>query len=155
MIEISQAESSEDIVTIRELFLEYAASLGFSLCFQSFDEELASLPGKYSPPQGRLLLARHDGKAVGCVALRRLDPGICEMKRLYVRPEFRGHKLGRILADRILAEARAIGYERIRLDTVEPVMRNAVALYRALGFREIAPYGDHPIEGTLFMELPL
>jgi len=154
-LEIIQAESPADIGTIRELFLEYAASLGFSLCFQSFDQELASLPGKYAAPQGRLLLAKSNGSAVGCVALRPLEPGICEMKRLYVRPSFRGHGLGRILAERIIDEARGIGYERLRLDTVEPVMRAAVALYRDLGFREIAPYGEHPVAGTLFMELAL
>jgi putative acetyltransferase len=153
--EILQAESPADIEIIRELFLEYAASLGFSLCFQSFDQELASLPGKYAPPEGRLLIARDNGGAVGCVALRPLEPGMCEMKRLYIRPRFRGHGLGRTLAERIIAEARAIGYERLRLDTVEPVMGAAVALYRTLGFREIPPHGEHPIDGTLFMELDL
>ena len=155
MIDIFQAESPADIAIVRDLFLEYAASLGFSLCFQSFDEELASLPGKYAPPKGRLLLARNDGQAVGCVALRPLEETICEMKRLYVRPVFRGHGLGRTFAERILADARAIGYERVRLDTVEPIMGAAVALYRTLGFHEIAPYGAHPVPGTLFMELQL
>ena len=155
MLEIMQAESARDMAVARELFLEYAASLGFSLCFQSFDQELASLPGKYAAPAGRLLLARDEGNWVGCAALRPLEPGICEMKRLYVRPNFRGRGLGRTLTERILAEARGIGYERIRLDTVEPVMGAAVALYRQLGFQEIAPYGDHAIPGTLFMELDL
>jgi putative acetyltransferase len=153
VIEIIQAESPADIAIARELFLEYAASLGFSLCFQSFDQELASLPGKYAAPAGRLLLAHEEGTWAGCVALRPLEPGICEMKRLYVRPSFRGRGLGRTLAERVLDDGRLMGYERIRLDTVEPIMGAAVALYRALGFREIAPYGDHPIAGTLFMEL--
>lgn len=113
------------------------------------------MPGKYAPPQGRLLLAREGDTAAGCVALRPLEGGICEMKRLYVRPAFRGRSLGRTLTERVIDEARGIGYDRMRLDTVEPVMRTAVALYRTLGFRQIAPYGEHPIAGTLFMELRL
>src|SRR5215510_11138211 len=117
-----QAESPHDIAQARELFLEYAQSLGFSLCFQNFDRELANLPGDYAPPDGRLLLAEHEGQPAGCVALRRLEEGICEMKRLYLRPQFRGKGLGRALADRIIAEARQIGYHQIRLDTVAPVM---------------------------------
>ncbi len=113
------------------------------------------MPGKYAPPSGRLLLAREGDRAAGCVALRPLEPGICEMKRLYVRPDFRGRGLGRVLAERVVAEAKEIGYKRIRLDTVEPVMGTAVALYRAMGFRKIPPYGEHPVPGTLFMELAL
>ena len=155
MIEIVAAHEPEFIPTVRELFLEYASSLGFSLCFQSFDEELASRPGKYAPPRGRLLLVKCDERMAGCVALRPLEEGICEMKRLYVRPEFRGRGLGRLLVDRVLAEARAIGYSRIRLDTVEPVMGAAVAMYRSLGFQEIPPYGPHPVPGTLWLELDL
>jgi putative acetyltransferase len=150
-----EAETPAQIAQARELFLEYAESLGFSLCFQSFDQELAGLPGDYAPPAGRLLLAEYEGKLAGCVALHALEPGICEMKRLYLRPQFRGKGLGRALADRILAEARHIGYERIRLDTVEPVMKDAVAMYRRLGFREIAPYCKNPMAGALYMELLL
>jgi ribosomal protein S18 acetylase RimI-like enzyme len=150
-----QAESAAQLDQARELFLEYAQSLGFSLCFQNFDKELAELPGDYGPPQGRLLLAEFEGQLAGCVALHKLDPQICEMKRLYLRPQFRGKSLGRILADRIIAEARQIGYDRMRLDTVEPVMKDAVAMYRKIGFREIAPYRANPIAGAMYMELQL
>jgi putative acetyltransferase len=150
-----QVQSPEQIAAIRELFLEYAQSLGFSLCFQSFDKELAELPGEYAAPEGRLLLATCEGQSAGCVALHKLDHEICEMKRLYVRPEFRGKGLGKILAERIIGEAHQIGYKQLRLDTVEPLMRTAVKMYRTLGFREIAPYRPNPIEGTLYMEISL
>jgi len=152
---IAPANTVEEIARIRELFVEYSQSLGFSLCFQSFDKELAGLPGDYSPPGGRLLLGTYDGAPAGCVALHKLAPGICEMKRLFVRPQFRGKGLGRVLAERIIADARQIGYQQLRLDTVEPMMRTAVAMYRQLGFREIAPYRENPIEGALYMELQL
>ena len=150
-----QAETPSQIAQARELFLEYAQSLGFSLCFQNFDKELGSLPGEYASPEGRLLLAEYESKVAGCVALHKLEPGTCEMKRLYLRPQFRGKGLGRVLTDRIIAEAREIGYERMRLDTVEPVMKDAVAMYRKLGFKEIAPYCANPIPGALYMELLL
>jgi len=150
-----QAESSSQIAQARELFLEYAQSLGFSLCFQNFDRELANLPGDYAPPDGRLLLAECDSQLAGCVALHKLEDGICEMKRLYLRSQFRGQGLGRALADRIITEARQMGYERMRLDTVEPVMKDAVRMYRRIGFREIAPYRSNPIAGALYMELQL
>lgn len=149
------AESPEQIAAIRELFLEYAQSLGFSLCFQSFDQELAALPGDYAPPHGRLLLVTHQTQPAGCVALHQLGPEICEMKRLYVRPQFRGKGLGRDLAKRIITEARQLGYKKLRLDTVEPVMKTAVAMYRQLGFREVPPYRQNPIAGALYMELQL
>ena len=150
-----QAGNPAHLPQARELFLEYAHSLGFSLCFQSFDTELATLPGHYAPPDGRLLLAECDGQLAGCVALHKLEDGICEMKRLYLRPQFRGRGLGRALVDRVIAEARQIGYSRMRLDTVEPVMKDAVGLYRKIGFREIAPYCTNPIAGALYMELLL
>jgi putative acetyltransferase len=150
-----QAESAAQIAEARALFLEYARSLGFSLCFQNFENELASLPGSYAPPEGRLSLAEYEGRLAGCVALHKLEPLVCEMKRLYLRPEFRGKGLGRALADRIISEARQIGYRRMRLDTVEPVMKDAVAMYRRLGFKEIAPYCANPIDGALYMELEL
>jgi putative acetyltransferase len=152
---IAQAESASQIAQARELFLEYAQSLGFSLCFQNFDKELAGLPGDYTPPEGRLLLAEYEGQLAGCVALHKLEAGICEMKRLYLRQQFRGKRLGRLLADRIIAEARQIGYERMRLDTVEPVMKDAVVMYRKIGFCEIPPYCSNPIAGALYMELLL
>jgi len=152
---MAQAESQAQIAQARELFLEYAQSLGFSLCFQNFDKELLGLPGDYAPPEGRLLLVECDAHLAGCVALHKLDPGICEMKRLYLRRQFRGKGLGRMLAERIIAEARQIGYQRMRLDTVEPVMKDAVAMYHKLGFKEIAPYRANPIAGAMYMELEL
>jgi putative acetyltransferase len=150
-----QAESPTQIAQARELFLEYAQSLGFSLCFQNFDKELAALPGDYAPPDGRLLLVEHDAQLAACVALHKLEPAICEMKRLYLRPRFRGKGLGRALAERIIAEARQIGYARMRLDTVEPIMKDAVAMYRKLGFNEIPPYRPNPIAGAMYMDLEL
>jgi ribosomal protein S18 acetylase RimI-like enzyme len=151
----TQVESPQQIAQARELFLEYAQSLGFSLCFQNFDQELAGLPGDYAPPTGRLLLAEYDGQLAACIALHKLGPDICEMKRLYLRPQFRGKGLGRALAERIISEARAVGYRHMRLDTVEPVMRDAVAMYRKLGFKEVASYRANPIAGALYMELDL
>jgi len=154
-LSIVRAESPPQIAMARELFLEYGNSLGFNLCFQSFDQELAGLPGDYAPPDGRLLLAHYDGALAGCVALHKLEPHVCEMKRLYLRPQFRGKGTGRALAETIIWEARAIGYRRMRLDTVEPVMHDAVAMYRRLGFTEIAAYCPNPIPGAMYMELEL
>jgi len=150
-----QAESSAQVAQVRELFLEYAQSLGVNLCFQNFEEELAGLPGHYAPPGGRLLLAEYEGQLSGCVALHEWESGICEMKRLYLRPSFRGKGLGRVIAETIIAEARNIGYQRMRLDTIEPIMKDAVEMYRRLGFREIAPYRPNPIAGAMYMELKL
>jgi putative acetyltransferase len=154
-LSFAQAESGAQIAQARELFLEYAQSLGFSLCFQNFDTELAGLPGDYARPGGRLLLVEYEGQVAGCVALHALESGVCEMKRLYLRPQFRGRGLGPVVAERIIVEARQIGYRRMRLDTVEPVMKDAVAMYRRLGFKEIAPYCANPIAGALYMELEL
>ena len=152
---VIDASTPEQIEQARSLFLEYANSLGFRLCFQNFDQELKDLPGAYKPPSGRLLLAQDLGAFAGCVALRKLDNDVCEMKRLYVRPDYRGKRLGRLLVDRIIAEARLIGYKRMRLDTVESPMKDAIALYRKIGFREIPAYCANPIEGALYMELEL
>jgi putative acetyltransferase len=139
-----------DLVEVRTLLREYAASLAFPLDFQGFERELAELPGAYAPPRGALLLARGNG----CIALRPLDDATCELKRLYVRPQARGAGLGRRLAEAAVAEARRLGYSRMRLDTV-PGMEAAQALYEQLGFRKIAPYTTNPIEGTRFLELDL
>ena len=150
-----QAESAAQVAQARELFVEYAQSLGMNLCFQNFEQELAGLPGHYAPPDGRLLLAEYEGRLAGCVALHEWENGICEMKRLYLRPSFRGKGLGRVVAEKIIAEAREIGYQRMRLDTIEPLMKDAVEMYRKLGFREIAPYRPNPIAGAMYMELQL
>jgi ribosomal protein S18 acetylase RimI-like enzyme len=151
-VTIIPAATPADVELARGLFREYETSLGVDLCFQGFEQELAGLPGKYAPPRGRLLLALDDAAPVGCVAIRPLGDSVCEMKRLYVRPAARGTRLGRLLAETIIGEARTIGYARMRLDTM-PFMWEAIRLYRSLGFREIAPYCENPIAGALFMEL--
>ena len=139
---------------VRPLLVEYATSLSFDLCFQGFDGELADLPGEYAAPGGALLLARVDGAADGCVALRRLDETAGELKRLFVRPAYRGRGIGRRLAESAIATARELGYGRLRLDTT-PEMAAAHELYRALGFRDIPPYRPNPVAGVRYLELDL
>src|SRR5579884_1298978 len=152
---IHTATSAAEMETARLLFLEYAASLDFDLCFQGFAQELAELPGPYAPPVGCLLLATVANEPAGCVALRNLAEDVGEMKRLYVRGPHRGTGLGRTLVERVIQEAIRLGYRAIRLDTVLPQMARAVALYRSVGFREIPAYNHHPVPGTLFMEVQL
>lgn len=154
MLKIFLVEKDRDVASARELFTEYADSLDFDLDFQGFDEEFANLLGEYAPPKGCLLLAEYKGQPAGCVAVRGLSEDICEMKRLYVRPEFRGLGIGRALAEAVIAQGRNIGYTRIRLDTA-PSMQAARTLYRSLGFRQMSPYRYNPIEGAIFMELEL
>jgi ribosomal protein S18 acetylase RimI-like enzyme len=148
------AHQAEYLPLVRELFTEYARAIEIDLCFQSFDRELAELPGKYAPPDGRLFLALENESAAGCVALRKLDVGICEMKRLYVRPAFRGCGLGRRLANETIFAAREIGYDRMRLDTLA-TMTAAIALYESFGFQRIPAYYDNPSGLVVFMELKL
>ncbi len=152
---IIQATSRDEIAEARSLFTEYAAGLGFSLCFQGFDKELTGLPGDYAPPGGRLLLAYDEDQILGCIALRRHDEVTCEMKRLFLRPAARGKGAGRLLVDQILGAAREIGYQRMVLDTVPGTMDRAIELYRSIGFHEISAYYHSPIPGALFMELKL
>ena len=154
LLSIREASESWEIQAARKLFQEYAASLESSLCFQGFDEELEGLPGKYAPPAGRLLLAFQGQAVAGCVALRPLEQGTCEMKRLFVRPAYRKSGVGRLLTERIIQEARESGYRRMRLDSL-PHMKPALQLYRQLGFQPIAPYTTNPIAGAVFLELQL
>jgi putative acetyltransferase len=154
-VQIVQATTRDEIQEARTLFEEYAAGLGFSLCFQNFDAELAGLPGDYASPAGRLLLAYDNDQLIGCVALRRHDVRTCEMKRLFLRPAARGKGVGRILVNRLIAEAREIGYQRMVLDTLPETMDKAIEIYRSIGFRNIEPYYNNPVEGAVFMELKL
>ena len=154
-IDIGPPAGAADLDAVRSLFSEYAGSLGFSLGYQGFDAELAGLPGKYAAPEGALLLAKVDGVAAGVVALRKLDSGIAEMKRLYVKPAHHGRSIGRKLAEAVVDTARTLGYRRLRLDTIAGKMDTAVKLYRSMGFVEIAPYYDSPVPGTTYLELVL
>ena len=154
MMTLVQVETPQQIEEVRSLLREYEASLNVSLCFQGFEKELAELPGDYAPPRGRLLLECDGDQLAGCVALRELDEETCEMKRLYLRPGFRGRGAGRRLAAAVIEDARKLGYIRMRLDTLA-AMREAKALYESLGFKRIEPYYRNPHPGTEFMELDL
>jgi len=155
VVTIVQAETDEEIEEARRLFREYESWLGLDLCFQGFEQELSDLPGKYVPPDGRLLLAKLDDDVAGCIAMRKLEDGVCEMKRLFVRDAFRGHRIGDKLITRLIEEARAENYRAMRLDTFPPKMGKAVSLYESHGFRPIPAYYDNPHEGVLYMELEL
>lgn len=155
-LQLLKAGSEEHITAVKQLFIEYAKSLDFDLCFQGFDQELAGLPGKYSQPSGCIILALLEGTTAGCVALRPLPDhdSVCEMKRLYVRPNCQGKSIGRQLVKAIIEEARKLGYKSMRLDTV-PSMQTAITLYKSFGFVEIEPYRENPVSGTLYLELDL
>ncbi|MBI2213172.1 MAG: GNAT family N-acetyltransferase [Acidobacteria bacterium] len=153
-IEITPAESRRDVEIAREIFREYEAAIGIDLCFQSFEKELAELPGLYAPPKGRLYLLRIDGEVEGCIALRPSGEHDCEMKRLFVRPARRGAGAGRLLAERVIADARTIGYSRMLLDTLDS-MQSAQRLYESLGFVDAEPYTHNPLTGVRYMQLDL
>lgn len=156
MLEILEATGKDFYLDmVRQLFTEYADSLNFDLSFQDFQTELDSLPGKYAPPGGAILLAFSDGKPAGCVAMRPLSKDRSEMKRLFVRPQYRGCHIGRELALAIIGQARSAGYSAMRLDTIDTIMESAIFLYRSLGFREIPDYCYNPLPGALFFELKL
>jgi ribosomal protein S18 acetylase RimI-like enzyme len=152
--DIGEALDARAVQACRELLVEYQDGLGVSLCFQGFEGELAALPGDYARPRGRMLIARIAGEPAGCVALRPLGPRDAEMKRLYVRPAFRGMGIGRMLAECVIDEARALGYSTLKLDTL-PSMNAAQRMYEELGFQETPPYNDNPVDGTRFLALEL
>jgi GNAT superfamily N-acetyltransferase len=154
MLKIIIAETEEHIKHIHVLFREYEKQLNVDLCFQDFETELANLPGVYAHPEGCMLLAEYDNKIAGCVTLKKIGEGVCEMKRLYVRPAFRGKAIGRKLSEAIIAEARRIGYKKMRLDTLIR-LSEAITLYRSIGFKEIKPYVFNPLDDVIYMELEL
>lgn len=154
MLTILPGHSLENIESVRQLFHEYAEALGFHLTFQDFEDEMAELPGRYAPPDGRILIATWNGETAGCVAMKKLGEGLCEMKRFFVRPAFRGHGIGLALAKAVIDEARLAGYRAMRLDTA-PSMQSAIRIYESLGFKDTAPYVFNPIPGVRYLELSL
>lgn len=154
MISISEAQTAKHFDQARTLFREYEIWLGVDLCFQGFEQELAGLPGKYAAPQGCILLANEDATAIGCVAVRPINDNVCEMKRLYVQPEFRNRGLGNKLVRLIIDKAREVGFERMRLDTLN-TLEEAMHLYEKYGFKEIEPYYNNPLSNTIYWELGL
>jgi GNAT superfamily N-acetyltransferase len=151
---VEPAATADDLATAFALIREYTDSLRLDLSYQDLERELAELPGAYAPPRGRLLIAWVGGEPAGCIALRPLGSGVCEMKRLYVRPAHRGHGLGRVLVGAVVAEARAVGYRRMVLDTLA-TMETARALYRSFGFRPIEPYYANPLCSVVYLGLDL
>jgi len=149
-----RVRTDEELKKAEELFREYADNLEIDLGFQNFDEEVENLPGRYAPPDGELLLAVYENAIAGCAAVRKIDEDVCELKRLYVRNEFRGKKIGKKLLKEIIKTAIKIGYKRMRLDTL-PIMKSAIQLYKSVGFKEIKPYIFNPIAGAKYMELDL
>jgi GNAT superfamily N-acetyltransferase len=154
MINIREAETPTEIEEARRLFREYENWFGLDLCFQNFDKEVADLPGKYAGPAGgRLLLAMAGETIAGCIALRKIEDGVCEMKRLFVRPGFQGQGIGKMLIERLISEAQAIGYRKMRLDSYPPKMQKAIGIYRSYGFREIPAYYHNPYSEAIYLEL--
>ncbi len=153
-MKVIRAQTPTQIEEVRRLFREYETFLGVDLCFQNFEEELAGLPGKYAPPRGAILIATDGHEVAGCVALRKLEAEVCEMKRLFVRPEYKGQGLGRILAERIIDEATQLGYSLMWLDTLAR-LKEAMRLYESLGFRRRKPYYHNPLPGVVYLELEL
>lgn len=154
MITYRICKTEKDFEDAKDLFLEYAKSLNFGLCFQNFEEEISDLPAQYSEPTGCIILCCEEGKPSGCVGLRKFSEGLCEMKRLYLRKQSRGKGIGRILAEEIIEKAREFGYKKMQLDTIG-TMKEAITLYKSMGFKEISPYRFNPLENVIYMELEI
>jgi len=154
VVKIIQVSNSKELTIARQLFIEYQQWLNTDLCFQGFEKELATLPGKYAEPSGSILLAEYQDEIIGCVAVRQLKDDICEMKRLYVKPEFQGLSAGRLLAEAIVRKAKTLGYQKMQLDTLQRLDR-AIGLYKKLGFKEVRPYYDNPLDEVVYWELDL